>query len=374
MPFLKSPAKILKLWKKGTTDYAKATEEKKLKPNEEDVNKRVVVGLERLRKLAPKTPPDPDEFAFSKDNALEFMNKFRKLFKPKKDKAPAKKFYQGVCRLILSVENLAIGELDPSEDEPSELELNDINADELDSRDGAAEASPAATPGSQPAATPAQAAPPMDEEKWKVRFTAVQKELLLALKENRGDSSKLRAFFAFCQEKGTNKEYAAGHQGLDRLEKLLAEAKAAAPKSPASANGAATKPIAKVPYAQLRLAWEMARNKVAGELRTLEQAILAEFKSDPAELAEAKADVRQLDQIMATFSLGLRKAFDQGAAAATDEQRLGVHAAAGNIIKRYQTYLDGDAFAKAIAANPFAPVSLKAMSAILVKMQQQLTN
>src|SRR5262249_36824682 len=136
MPAIQSPAKILKLWKKGATDHLKAAKAKELEAQEDFLSKKVVKGLERLKKAAvQKKETAPDDFARIKDETVTSLQKFRKLFKPRSKKDPVKPFYQKVCRITLVVEQLSLKTLDADEADAREDVLDDLNAEELDNRD-----------------------------------------------------------------------------------------------------------------------------------------------------------------------------------------------------------------------------------------------
>src|SRR5262245_45243991 len=122
---LKSPAKILRLWEKGTADYKKATKLKELEPQEEFHNKKIVTNLKKLHKVAKKEEDmDVPQFNQFRDATFKEMDKLRKLFKAKKDRpAPLKKFYVQVCKLALTVDALEATKLDASEDEVDESAL-----------------------------------------------------------------------------------------------------------------------------------------------------------------------------------------------------------------------------------------------------------
>jgi serine/threonine protein kinase len=134
---LKSPAKILLLWEKGTKSYLKTAKLAKLEAQEEVHNKKIVEGLKKLRAIAKKEEQaDVKHFNAARDQTADQMDKFRKLFKPKKDKTPALKIlYKQVCRLTVTVEALSLDTLDASEDVVDESVLDDIDADVLDKRD-----------------------------------------------------------------------------------------------------------------------------------------------------------------------------------------------------------------------------------------------
>src|SRR5437867_2072077 len=128
MPVLKSPGKVLKLWKKATADYLKASKAKELEPQEDFLNKKVIKGLDRLRVAANnKAQTAATDFNAMRDETNVQMDKFRKLFKPKKSQPTVKKFYQNVCRMTVVVEELALNDLDANDADVGENVLDDVD-------------------------------------------------------------------------------------------------------------------------------------------------------------------------------------------------------------------------------------------------------
>jgi hypothetical protein len=228
---IKSPGKILKMWKKGTADYLKLNEAESLEPQEDFLNKKVIKGLERLRRVAAVAAnggsADGDEFAAARDATVESLEKFRKLFKAKKGQPKVKKFYQATCRLTLVIEQLDLGGLDANEDEAPASALDDMDPDELDRREDAnedaasAEAGPDGIPDAPPAPGQPPAAPAQDGTAYRKRRKVLEPDLLRALKEQRGDTSRMRATLAFAEEKARANEHASALQALDTLEGLV---------------------------------------------------------------------------------------------------------------------------------------------------------
>src|ERR1700733_2865925 len=106
---LKSPGKVLKLWKNAGKAYLEKAKVKEMEPQEEFLNKKIVKGLERLRGAAAKKDSvTAEEFHDMRDDTANSMDKFRKLLKPKKAQDKVKAFYKSVCRMTLVVESLTI--------------------------------------------------------------------------------------------------------------------------------------------------------------------------------------------------------------------------------------------------------------------------
>jgi serine/threonine protein kinase len=139
MAALNSPGKILHLWKKTTSAYLKANQVKALPPPEDFLNKKVVKGLDRLRRVAAVkstgTVPDAEEFNGALDTTLYAMDKYRRLFWPRRNDGTVKPYYKGVCRLALVVKKLRMEELDASEDDVAVEILDDVDADAFDQAD-----------------------------------------------------------------------------------------------------------------------------------------------------------------------------------------------------------------------------------------------
>src|SRR6478736_5177941 len=87
MPAIKSPAVLLKIWNKAKVDYLKLNHAEELEPKEDVPFKKAVRGLTRLRKLAQRDGEEGEEFGTARDGLLVSMQKLRKLFRPKKDRA-----------------------------------------------------------------------------------------------------------------------------------------------------------------------------------------------------------------------------------------------------------------------------------------------
>jgi hypothetical protein len=234
MPELKSPAKILKLWKKGTADHLKANKAKTLEPQEDFLNKKIVKGLERLRVAATlKAETPPDEFAGMRDETTRVMDKFRKELKPKKDKPTAKPFYQRVCRLILVVEKLELRSLDVDDSDPREDVLDGLDPTTVDRRDDTVAPS---KPGVVPAAPPPPPAPPPAQAKTPApapanvsdaaAFAARLKEVVKAVlkaQETCPDDVKRRLTLLVkaAQDSARAKKFVKGNDLLDHIEDIL---------------------------------------------------------------------------------------------------------------------------------------------------------
>lgn len=138
----------------------------------------------------------------------------------------------------------------------------------------------------------------------------------------------------------------------------------------ATARGAG-KPAPKIAYAQARLAWDGARKRAQTDVANLEKAFLEMFKSDP-NFADLQKKIRKLDSILSKFDESLGDTLDKALNAAdADKPKFNQEALA--IVKKYQAYVDGDAFVKGIVANPLVKMNFQAdLSSTLAQMAQQL--
>jgi hypothetical protein len=279
MPALKSPGKILKLWKKANADYLKAAKAKELEPQESFHDKKIIRGLDRLRKVAVAKSggqPDAAEFTDARDGTVEQMAKFRKLFKPRKGKDTVKKFYQTVCRLNLIVEQLTLNELDPDEQDPPPGALDDVDADALDQRDeaGAPQIVPGQIPEAPPMAQPRPAAkpeaPPADDSAESQAILQRLKGLMPRLQPAQAPNSPIAADVKARVSEANlfirKKQYDQANDALDRLEQLLQQGKPAGDGQPAAAQAQPGPALA---------GWQAVRNAVIGKLKGLAGDIVA---------------------------------------------------------------------------------------------------
>lgn len=124
-------------------------------------------------------------------------------------------------------------------------------------------------------------------------------------------------------------------------------------------------------YGQLVEEWNAARTRAANDIKSLQAAIVAEFKAAP-ELPEIQKNLTVLDKIMATLGTALQ---DRMAAAqnAPADQRPQMHKDVLNEVKSYQTYIATDELVSAVQDNPFTKVDLRGtLTPALQKIEKAL--
>lgn len=181
------------------------------------------------------------------------------------------------------------------------------------------------------------------------RYEALKPRLQQAVREQRGDTSKMRAGAQFAVEAANQKEYAKGLKAVEQLERLVESA---------FAEQEETKPGPGIDYKISLLNWEKAQNQVRSELQKLAEAILRDFAEEP-KLPEIKASLKKLDQVLSGFDERLRDKLDE-ALNAPLAKRPQLHEQALEILDEYLDYVDSDVFIEAIDSNPFTPVSVRA--------------
>jgi serine/threonine protein kinase len=231
---LKSPAKILRLWEKGTADYKKANKLKELELQEEFHNKKIVTNLKKLRTVARKEEDmDVEQFSKFRDETCKQMDRLRRLFKAKKDRpAPLKKFYGQVCKLTLTVEALEAANLDASEDEVDERVLDGIDENTLDTREekasqdigdeiqqGMKPKAPEAPPQSQ-APTPGET-PGEEMKKFTKRLAGLMPDIKVLETATTTVGDRVRAGVAEARQAVAQKDYRKANEHLDKVEPLL---------------------------------------------------------------------------------------------------------------------------------------------------------
>src|SRR5262249_38146624 len=130
----------------------------------------------------------------------------------------------------------------PEDDEAADFANDELSpdADEEDTTDETDEGEPA---------------------QWTRRFAELEPKVALALREKRGDGSKIRTVLAFAQEKAEAQSFGPALQALDRLEPLLEIAlapRAPSAAAPADSAARAARPAAGSPADFPRL-WETAK-------------------------------------------------------------------------------------------------------------------
>src|SRR3954465_9007651 len=116
-----------------------------------------------------------------------------------------------------------------------------------------------------------------------------------------------------------------------------------------------------------RIAWEILRKSVQGQLQELEQSIIAGVKAHNAdETVEEEYDeaqvataVKQVHKMMEKLDTRLIDKLDEALNAKDQSDRANRHAEAAGIIKEYKAFVDGDAMLAAIDSNGFMNSSIR---------------
>jgi hypothetical protein len=185
------------------------------------------------------------------------------------------------------------------------------------------------------------------------RYAALKPRLEQAVREGRGDTSKMRAGAQFAVEAANQKEFARALKALEQLERLVENASA----SDLASGRAGSKPAPGVDYRISLLNWENAKKKVRSELQKLETAILTDFANEP-KFTEIKNSLKKLEDVLAGFDERLRDELDE-ALNAQPAARPDLHKQALAILDEYLNYVKTDPFIDAVDSNPFVPVSVR---------------
>jgi len=187
------------------------------------------------------------------------------------------------------------------------------------------------------------------------RYAALKPHLELAVREGRGDTSKMRAGVQFAVEAANQKDFARALKALDQLERLLENASVS---DLASGRAGTGKPAPGIDYRISLLNWENAQKQVRIELKKLESAILNDFANEP-KFPVIKDSLKKLDEVLGGFDDRLRDKLDE-AMSAPPEERPNLHKEALEILDEYLDYVETDGFIDAVDSNPFVPVSVRA--------------
>jgi len=186
------------------------------------------------------------------------------------------------------------------------------------------------------------------------RYAALKPHLELAVREGRGDTSKMRAGVQFAVEAANQKEFARALKAVEQLERLV---ESATGSDLASGRAGTGKPAPGIDYRISLLNWEDAQKKVRTELQKLEAAILKEFANEP-KFPVIKDSLKKLGEVLGGFDERLRDKLDEAMSAAPAE-RPNLHKEALEILDEYLDYVDTDGFIDAVDSNPFVPISVR---------------
>lgn len=213
------------------------------------------------------------------------------------------------------------------------------------------------------ASVPLQGKPSADDRAtlFEQRLRALAKPLQAALAGAHPSATKLRELAGFAREKAQAGQHAAALQALEALHKLLQAAPP--PKASSTVNPPAQAPgagkAAPVEYARCGKAWAATQTKVADEIKSLRDAILAEYRATPL-FDAVSARIDRLDAVVQRFDEGLASVLKQADAAVDEQERARLHQAAAASIRRMLSQLDTDPVLSRLKDNPFVPIDPRA--------------
>lgn len=181
------------------------------------------------------------------------------------------------------------------------------------------------------------------QQAFEARLAELKPLVLKALKEQRGDGTKLRAVLGFAEEKAGAGSYESALKALDSLQALLLAAGATA--GPAAAGGEA---FSKVQFEKIHLEWESRKKQVGLRLAELNAAIVAEFDD-----AESVSAAKNLGKVLARFNEGLGDTLVALRNAPDKATRAQFAAKASQVADHYLGYLDSHPLVAHVEANPY---------------------
>jgi hypothetical protein len=280
----------------------------------------------------------------------------------KKIRAPLRATGFRVAKVILWREDGTVFEQDEAVDEDLTNGTDGTVVTDADERryvEGLAEAAGAA-------AEPLAAGPEADagakaadaEAAFKVRLKALLPRMAAA-DAAAAASAKLLVSEAGAQARQRN--WSEAGIALRRAEDLLTGATSGVPAAPAApappaVASAAASPGRFVHQAKVRLGWQMARQKLAADLKALETTILAHYRQQP-EYADLATHVRRFDTVLGTLDESLAAKLDEALNAADPGRRSAFHEQARVILADYLKYARDEPLIAALDDNPFLPLS-----------------
>jgi hypothetical protein len=222
------------------------------------------------------------------------------------------------------------------------------------------------------------APPPPPEMAPDARFATRLKQLFpqikdaLAAKSPGADEAKLRASEASAfARKG---DYAQANALLDKVAALLK----AAPTSKAQPGETTATPkeptTSAINFAiqKSRFKWDAATKQAQTEIANFQQTALAKAKDDPA-LALVTEVVKRYDEAKTAFDSSLSDKLDEALNAGDPDKRRDLNRQAGQMIKEYQSYVQGDPLLKELQTNPFVKMSFpEKMNEVLAELAGHL--
>ena len=197
-----------------------------------------------------------------------------------------------------------------------------------------------AAPAAEQAATDSAAG------QWQARLQALTPLITRCLKEQLGDTNKIRAVFAFAQGKAAGQDYEAALKSLKPLEALIQQALAAAEQP-----SAGEVPLPILDFAKKQLDWKAAQQKVNSQVASLQKAIVAEIDDPDAAAVAGKLDA--ISKRLEGFTTGLVDALDDVLNAATAEDRSRTLKAADKATEDYLQYAQTSELLFHATVNPF---------------------
>jgi len=212
-----------------------------------------------------------------------------------------------------------------------------------------------------PAAAP-ETPPPADGlgQEFAKRYAALKPRLEQAFRENRGDTSKMRAGGQFAVEAAHEKQFDRALKALDQLEKLLLAAAGAAPETPAQPGGSL------VAYRQALVEFAKARSTVSGRISTL-RSTMQKTAPDERDLATEISEV--LDDLNEQIGDAIDNALNS-----VDSDKSAFNDEIAKKIQGYLAELTSNELVKLVDGNPFGvPVDMqKTLSNALLKVRDAM--
>ena len=218
-------------------------------------------------------------------------------------------------------------------------------------------------------------APPIDALAFRNRLTAMVPRMKPVEAAGGAVAEQIKAkreeAVALVRQKGAGPDqFAKAGALLDEIEALIGGAGAATASGAAPKGAAATG--AKVAFQQTRLTWDTTRKQVQGDLRKLEEAILAQCKDQP-DLTQIAEGTKNLYRILDYLDERLMDKLDDALNAATPEARTALHQEAREIVDEYMDYVKAEELFEDIDDNGFTTVAIAStLNASLATMARQL--
>jgi hypothetical protein len=223
------------LWNRAVKQHEEDKDPKALPKKGQDQKVRIKKDLTTLRLRAAGDMSKPsyvERFVKHRDKLGKLMTRYCRYLKGAKDedKKVLPKYLKTVKRLTVLVLKLDPGNLSQEDEDASLDSLDEVDVADIDNALEAPEAAEdedldedldEELPEDMVPGEDETEAEPDDKARWEERRAKVEPRLLEALKAQRGDVSRMRAVFAFADEKAGAGDYAKALQGLDQLEKLL---------------------------------------------------------------------------------------------------------------------------------------------------------